>query len=113
MGERASLIACAARRFQVVRDRICRRRAARTVAWPVVEVNERNPGRRTEDTVAPVHLETDGTGCRRRQRAEQSQLFRGKGERGAVRGERREKTVGRGVELAHATLDMALERDAR
>src|SRR5947208_11722703 len=110
MGERPSPIARAARRFQVVRDRICRRRAARTVAWPVVEVNERNPGRRTEDTVAPVHLETDGTGCRRRQRAGQSQLFRGKGTRSAVRGERREKTVGTGVELANAALAMAQQR---
>src|ERR1043166_4143984 len=112
MEDRLSLIARPARRFQVVRNRFGRRRAARTVAWPVVEVNESDPRRRTEDAVAPVHLETDGPGGRGRHPAERRQLFRVESEGSAGRGEGGEKTVGGTVELAHATLDMALQRDA-
>src|SRR5213593_1833959 len=105
MEDQPSLIARTARRFQVVRNRLGRRRAAGTVAWPIVEVNERDPGRRTDDAVAPVHLETDGPGCRGRHPAKGRQLFRVESEGGAVGGEGGEKTVGRPVELADATLD--------
>src|SRR5262249_58794013 len=112
MEDQPSLIARTARRFQVVRNRFGRRRAAGTVAWPIVEVNESDPCARTDDAVAPVHLETDGPGGRGRHSTEGCQLWRVERERGAVGGEGGEKTAGRAVELAHATLAMALPAHA-